>query len=157
MFSIKIEDKEMQTQLAKLKAKSPKALEKALIVGGLSLLRWSADGSPNSDSKPPISTGFLRGSGSAFVGNKYIGMVEGYDNSLANRSHNEESTTITLGFNAEYATDMHENYPANPKNAPHSMNDPGSGGKWLENHIAKDKEDLMKVITHTFGKELGTL
>ena len=76
---------------------------------------------------------------------------------IANKSYNGQPTTLTAGWNTPYATRMHENYPADPKDAPHSKNDPGAGGKWLENHIDADKKDLMKVIAHTFGKELGTL
>lgn len=157
MFEFTMDTSDMDKKLAEFQKLYPKALREAMEESALEFLRWANNGSANSNSKPPILTGALRGSSSAFVGSKFVGAMEGYSNKDASKSHNDSPLNITWAWNKDYATDMHENYPTNPKNAPHSKNDPGSGGKWAEDHLSADKEDLMKIIAHKVGKKAGTL
>lgn len=134
----------------KLKKQSPEAFKQALKIGALEILRWSANGSENDSSKPPIADGLLRGSGSAFVGSEFVGVVSGQNNKEANKSFTKDDPNqITLGYNVKYAAAMHErdDYTANID----------GGRKWLENHINNDKEALYDTIKNQFKKELGKI
>lgn len=135
--------------LKKLKLQSPGAFQKSMEIGALTFLEWSANGtSPNDSSRPPIHDGFLRGSGSAFVGSKFVGVVEGQDNREATRQYSGKDNEMTVGYNADYAEAMHEkNYSAKKDGE----------RKWLENHINNDKESLYDTITNQFKKELGKI
>ena len=136
----------LSDNLKKLQRKSPAAFHQSMKVGGLQFLEWSANGSVNDNSKPPIDEGFLRGSGSAFVGSDFVGVVKDADNREANRNYSGEANQLTIGYNTNYAAAMHEkNYIARKD----------GGNKWLENHIMNDKEALYKTIAIQFEKELA--
>jgi len=153
MFSMKLDTSEMERKLKELEKKSPEALRKALEIAAIQFLTWSANGSSKESRKPPIRRGFLRGSGSAFVGSKLVGLVRGHDNKEANRSYSDNPLNVTWGYNSEYATKMHE---TNYKPGPFSAQDGDAGNKWLERHLSADRELFMKVVAIEFSKELGT-
>lgn len=137
----------LSDNLKKLQRKSPDAFHQAMKVGGLQFLEWSSNGSVNDSSRPPIREGFLRGSGSAFVGSELVGITDG-DNRDANRSYNsQDKNQLTVGYNSVYARKMHED--------PDYEVQKDGDKKWLENHIMNDKEALYKAIEIQFEKELA--
>jgi hypothetical protein len=154
MFDFELDTSDMERRLLEFEKQSPKALREALEVAGLSFLDWANNGSTKESRKPPILQGFLRGSSSAFVGGKLIGVYEGEDNKDANRSHSDSPLNVTWGWNADYATKMHEE-EYNP--GPISQQDGDAGNKWLEKHLLADKEDWMALVALEFGRRLGTL
>lgn len=153
MFSLSINAKQMERRLSKLALDSPKEFEKALEKASLQFLTWCNNGSTKETRKPPIAKGFLRGSSSAFVGNKLVGVFQGQDNSMANKSHSAPTGQATFGWNAEYATKMHETEYALGSV---SEQDGDAGNKWLEKHLQADKEDFMALITKFVKEGLKT-
>lgn len=135
---------EVPANLKKFMRNSPIAFNKAMKVGVLQFLEWSANGSVNDSSRPPIHEGFLRGSGSGFVGSEFVGMTEG-NNRDVNRSLSGDASMMTIGYNSDYAESMHEkNYTARKDGE----------RKWLENHIMSDKNALYETIGIQVKKEL---
>lgn len=153
MFKLGTNFKEVERNIKKLARKSPAAFEKAMAIAGLTFLDWANNGSSRESRKPPIKWGFLRGSSSVFLGNKLLGAYEQEDNREANRSHSEKPFTLTWGWNAEYATNMHE---TDYQPGEHSERDGDAGNKWLEKHIRADRDALMEMTAKTVKKELGT-
>jgi hypothetical protein len=151
MFSMTIDDKQMQRRLQKLYRESPKDFIFALEVAGLQFLTWANNGSTKESRKPPIRRGFLRGSGSVFVGGKLVGLAPG-NNREANTSHSAQATTVTFGWNAAYAAKMHE---GEYNLGPYSQQDGDAGNKWLELHLKADKENFMALVTKEFRKRTG--
>jgi hypothetical protein len=100
---------------------------------GLQAINWVVSGSPNSSKTPPVLTGLLRGSGSAFVGSKFVGATPKFNGEgNPNKSFSEQKGIITVGFNTPYAHRWHENkfIPG-----PVSQRGPGDvGDKYLEDH-----------------------
>ena len=86
MFSLSLDMKSMEKQLKKLERESPVALEKSMEKAGIQFLNWVNNGSPKESRMPPIRMGFLKGSSSAFLGGKLLGVFQGEDNSEANKS-----------------------------------------------------------------------
>ncbi|MEJ2248040.1 MAG: hypothetical protein P8Y70_00085 [Candidatus Lokiarchaeota archaeon] len=144
--------------IEKLQAKSPEAFRKAQTKAAIQFLNWCNNGSDKESAKPPIRWGVLRGSSSGFVGNNF---VQSYPQSIkpgaderptpAN-SYNGKDKVITVCWNTEYATKMHETRYNLGK---YSAQDGNAGPKWLEKHLKRDREDLMKMIGMEFKKETG--
>lgn len=153
MFDMKLDTSDMERRLKVLIDKSPAAWRKAKEIGAIQFLTWANNGSANESRKPPIATGFLRGSSSAFVGGKLVGVNQQENNQEANRDHSEKEGVITWGWNADYATRMHE---TEYNLGEHSQRDGDSGNKWLEKHLKADRFNLMKVLSIEFKKEVGT-
>jgi hypothetical protein len=108
---------------------------------GLQLINWVVNGSGNSSRVPPVLTGLLRGSGSAFVGSKYIGATPQFNGEgEPNKSLSEKEGIVTVGFNTPYAHRWHEN-EFNP--GPFSQQSGDVGYKYLEDHLKADKDDLI--------------
>lgn len=128
-----------------------KISEKAKIKMGLQLINWIANGSPNVDVTPPILTGRLRGSGSAFVDSKVIGTTDN-GNGTPNMSHTTRKNEIAIGFNTPYAARWHEN-PFVP--GPISEQSGNVGNKYISIHLEKDGKDLMKMYSLLMKKGLG--
>lgn len=115
---------------------------------GLQLINWIVNGSSKESRVPPILTGLLRGSGSVFVGSKFIGAtpkVNGKGN--PNQSHSEKENIVTVGFNTGYARKMHElkrkMHELNWRPGPKSQQSGDVGNKYIEKHLNSDKEALM--------------
>lgn len=154
-FSINMDDSEVRARLRELANKSHKALVNAEKKAALQFLDWANNGSPNESVKPPIKTGFLRGSASAFVGSVLVGVFENGNTTGAARSNSSPEFDVTWNWNASYATKMHENEDWEPGEA--SQRDGDVGPHWATKHLEADKAALMQMITLEFGKEVGTL
>ena len=144
----------------------PKAREKGLISFGLQLINNTVNGSPNEAVRPPIRDGRLRGSGTVFVGSKKVGdtTFAGKGGTPAQSYNERDKNIITVGFNTEYAANMHENLqpygkqfvPGGkiPKRTAANVAD--VGGKFLERHLKADKDELAKLYADKYRKEAGT-
>jgi hypothetical protein len=150
---------QMHTYLKPLKMlqiKSPMAFRQAMEKAMIQFLTWCNTGSMNETRKPPIRFGVLRGSSSAFVGNKlvktYQQAVTGNERPTPATSCSAKDLVGTVVYNTEYATRMHE---SKYKPGPYSAQDGDAGNKWLEKHLDKDRNDLMKVIGMEFKKQTG--
>lgn len=128
------------------------ANEYALEKTAIDMLNWFNNGSPNEPATPPIRHGVLRGSSSAFVGNKLVGVNPekitpgGNEKQTPNKSvSGSNAQRIRLGWNTDYATRMHEEtYNLGPISAATGT----SGPKWAEKHINADGA----LIAETIGK-----
>lgn len=134
--------------------------------GAIQFLTWANVGSTGSPKKPPIKFGVLRGSSSAFVGNKLVSIQpqdisseaeEGPSplRSITGAGIKVDDTTATFVWNTDYATLMHE-----WKVPPHhwgeaTLRDYDAGDKWLEEHLKADKDALMRMVAIEFKTELG--
>jgi len=97
----------------------------------------------------PLKEGWLRGSGSIFVQNKFEGTsagIGGGKTKFANTDHGEMISlgkyVGVVGFNAPYAAKMHEGID-------YQFTDPSSGAKYLESKIVRKKELYIKDIADT--------
>jgi hypothetical protein len=144
--------------LKHLQKKSPIAFQKALEKAAIQFLTWANTGSVNESRTPPIRWGVLRGSSSAFVGNKLvktfpINIKPGAPESPSPASsHTAPAFTITWVWNTDYATKMHEWTGGWGKFTLQAGN---AGNKWLEKHIQADREALIRMIGLEFKKETG--
>lgn len=146
--------------LKKLQRQSPKFFTKAMEKGAIQLLNWCNNGSMKESRKPPIRWGVLRGSSSAFVGNKLVlifpqQIISGSKEKIT-PAHSGAVTglVITVVWNTDYAMKMHEwGQKANQKWGEFTERDMDAGNKWIEKHLKNDRDDLMKVIGEEFGKE----
>lgn len=143
----------------------PMAREKGLIAFGLQLINNSVNGSPNESVRAPIRDGRLRGSGTVFVGSKKVGdttfMGKGGTPATSYTERNPNITTV--GFNTEYAANMHENIkPYGKQFTPggHGGRSPSYvadvAGKFLERHLKSDRKELTKLFADTYRKFAGT-
>ena len=134
--------------IAKFKAEYPKVKEKALISAGAQLLNWIANGSPKNSTVPPLLTGVLRGSGSLFVGSKFITATPDlYGNGDPNTSHAGKKDTITIGYQTDYAKRLHETSWTPGEKSERSGD---VGNKWIRKHLASDKDLLFAFIAKIY-------
>jgi hypothetical protein len=107
------------------------------------LLTWANTGSPNEKTVPPIKEGFLRGSGSVFVGSEFVLSDSKYNNNFINKSNNDNNkNVITIGYNVPYAAKMHEHLGEWGEQSKKAGN---VGNKFLEKHIKNDCKDVVKL------------
>jgi len=145
--------------LKKMIKKDPDNWKKAAKIGAIQFLTWANTGSSKDPSKPPIRFGVLRGSSSAFVGNELVSVFQqdikpgGKERPTPNKQHTAPVSTITWGWNTAYAAKMHE-WKGNW--GPFTTQDGSAGAKWIEKHIASDKDTLFKVIAIEYKKVAGT-
>jgi len=151
--------------LEKLQYSEKTANEKACIKVALQLLNYCAVGSPNEPTMPPILTGYLRGSGSVFVNNKFISAtpkVNGKGEPLRSFSplFSKGHTVISIIYNTPYAARWHESYGWTPGGKTPSIakqNNPNItrnvGNKWVTKHLNADSKDLMYLYQVTMNKE----
>jgi hypothetical protein len=120
---------------------------------GIQLINNVANGSPKESSVPPILFGLLRGSGSVFLGSKFVyetPKVDGQGN--PNKSHSEKDGVVTIGFDTAYAARMHEtDWEPGPKSK-HSGN---VSNKFVEKHLRADKEELLRFYALLVKKGTG--
>jgi len=145
--------------LKRLQRQSPKIFQKAMEVAAIQFLTWANAGSKLEKRTPPIRWGVLRGSSSAFVGNKLvttfpINIKSGAPEKPTPATSHAAITAliITWAWNTDYAAKMHEWKGGWGKFTIQAGN---AGNKWLEKHLQKDRNDLMKVIGMEFKKEVG--
>ena len=151
--------------LQQLQYSEKTANEKACIKVALQLLNYCAVGSPNEPVMPPILTGYLRGSGSVFVNNKFISAtpkVNGKGDPLRSFSplFSKGHTVISIIYNTEYAARWHESSgwtPGGKIPSTAKQNNPSItinvGNKWVEKHLYADGKDLMYLYQVTMNKE----
>ena len=58
--------------------------------------------------------------------------------------------SATAGYNINYAAKLHEMTPSQDARTNWTL--PGSGAKWLEKSLSKNKEDAIKVIVKHINK-----
>lgn len=134
-FSFTFDTAGMLTQLSKLKAKRVEDIEFALAQVAIQMLTWMNTGSPNEPLKPPIRFGTLRGSGSAFVGKKLIGVAPPEGEATPATSYAGPEGTITIIYNTSYAAKMHEWQGGW---GPYTTQDGNAGAHWIIRHLAAD-------------------
>jgi hypothetical protein len=126
---------------------------KARALLGLSLLMNVLQGSANESGVPPILTGALRGSGSYFVGSKFIGDSKAqYTEGTPSTSYDGKKGDITIGFNTAYAARWHENlFTPGGKHPKAGGTFSGSGKladvtwKYIEKHLKADGKTLLET------------
>jgi hypothetical protein len=126
----------------------PKVREEALTKGGLQMINWIVNGSPRESVVPPVLTGALRGSGSVFVGGKFITATpdeSGEGTPL--KSYSAKPNTITWIFNTAYATRLHERKWTPGEVSQQSGN---VGNKFIRKHLKADKELLLEFIAKIY-------
>lgn len=142
--------------LRRLQQKSPKAFRIAMERAAVQFLTWANTGSAKESRKPPIRWGVLRGSSSAFVGDKLVSRfqqeVRGGKTPTPATSHNAPDTKMTFVWNTDYAKKMHEHKGGW---GPFTEQDADAGNQWLLKHLKADRNDLMKMIGIEFKKETG--
>ena len=148
-----------QNFFKKIKMEQPGgADETARIKVGLQLLNWVLNGSSKVSVVPPVKDGILRGSGSVFVGGKFVGDTKGqYPGGTPNKSFNGPKDAITIGFNTAYAAKMHERLsPAgNLKLGPVSLQSGDVGGKFIQAHLAGDGKAAIALYALLLKKGTG--
>lgn len=123
---------------------------RALTKAGLQGLNWMVNGSPKLSLVPPVLTGALRGSGSVFVGNKFITATpDKSGEGTPATSHNAKPNVITWGFNTAYAARIHE---SNWNPGAVSQTAGNVGNKWIRKHLKADKELLFEFIAKEYRK-----
>lgn len=139
---------------------------KACKAVAVQLLNFCAVGSPNEPVMPPIETGYLRGSGSAFVNNQFISAtpkVNGKGDPLRSFSplFAKYHTVISIIYNTPYAARWHESSgwtPGGKIPSKAKQNNPSItinvGNKWLEKHLNSDSKDLMYLYGEFLKKRL---
>lgn len=145
--------------LKRLQRQSPQKFQKAMEKGAIQFLTWANTGSKLEKRTPPIRWGVLRGSSSAFVGNKLVTTFQQTIKSGAPEKPTPATShaaitalIITWAWNTNYATKMHEWTGGWGKFTLQAGN---AGNKWLEKHLQRDRNDLIKVIGMEFKKETG--
>jgi hypothetical protein len=141
--------------LKKLMKQYPKVAAKALEKPAIQMLTWMNTGSPRESRTPPIKTGALRGSGSAFIGHKLVKTTPstGGDSSPA-RSSEATDETVHWVFNTDYAAKMHE-YDGAGGTVTQQAKD--AGGKWMEKHVRADRAAFAQMFAGEFNKALNKL
>ena len=142
--------------LQRLAKQSPKHFRKGMQVAGIQFLTWANMGSKNTSKKPPIRFGILRGSSSVFLGNKLIETFKPPNvtgEATPNDIYSGADMVLTFGWNTNYAAKMHE-WKGNW--GKFTLQDSDAGDKWIEDHLDKDRNDLMNVVAKTYKKEAST-
>jgi hypothetical protein len=128
---------------------------------GSNLINWIVNGSSRSSVVPPIKTGILRGSGSVFVGKKFIGVTEDLSGrGTPNREHSGKRNEVTVGFNTAYAAIMHENlapagtYQPQPLKGKDSPN-ADIQGQFITAHLQADGKASIAFYAKLLKKVLG--
>ena len=131
---------------------------KAKAIVGLQLLNNVVNGSEFASVVPPIDTGHLRGSGSVFVGGKFIGDSQGdYPAGEPNRNYSDKDEVITIGFDTPYATRMHEGEWTPRYNNANPDKSANVGNKFLERHLDAEKNQLAELYAEIVNKETSKL
>ena len=144
--------------LKRLQRKSPEIFRKAMEKGAIQFLTGANTGTKMESKTPPIRWGVLRGSSSAFVGNKLVTIFAiniksgALEAPTPARSHSALDLVITWVWNTDYAKKMHEWMGGWGKFTIQAGN---AGNKWLEKHLRRDRDALMDVIRIQFKKETG--
>jgi hypothetical protein len=134
----------MLAKLEAVKKARDEDLRFAMAQVAVQMMTWMNTGSPAEPLKPPIRFGTLRGSASAFVGSRLIGVApnEGGEPTPAT-AYSANANIITIVYNTAYAAKMHE---WKGGWGPYTRQDGSAGAKWIERHIAADAPLAMEGI-----------
>jgi hypothetical protein len=140
--------------IPKVKKVSDKTFVKSQMKAAIQMLDWMSSGSKGSTKAPPIRTGILASSGSAFYKNKNIAISEDISGGLGTPNKSFNAKNITWGFNTSYATRMHEDKTLKP--GPFSERNPNRhpGNQWMLEHLKNDKDNYAKTIALFMRKDL---
>jgi len=134
--------------------------EKAKMKVALQILNNVINGSRKESVVPPIQTGTLRGSGSAFIGSRKIGDTKGdYPEGTPAETYGGKKGEVIIGFNTAYAAKLHEKNwtPGGVRPSKQAARNPGMledvGNKFVEKHLRADKDDLLKFYAAMIKKE----
>lgn len=122
-----------------------RAEKNALKKGGLQLINWMINGSPQNARVLPVLTGTLRGSGSVFQGSELIDTT-GW---AANTTHTDKENVTTIGFNTPYAAWLHE---AEWNPGPISRQSGNTGNKYVEYHLDTDGKRWLIFVAKMINK-----
>lgn len=102
---------------------------------------------------PPIFTGRLRGSGSAFVAGKAVAdTTDKYSAGTPYKGSVQQNIQdVVIFYNTEYAARWHEN-PFNP--GPISSMAGDTGTKFVESHLKTDGKEILKLYADLMDKEV---
>lgn len=148
--------------LRKMLRANDQLFAKALERPAIQMLTWMNVGSVREPRTPPLKTGTLKGSGSAFVGSKLVGTTPntseagsgGGKPTPATASNAPTPTTVHWVYNTDYAAKMHE-WPR-----AYSALSQAAGAvdnKWMEAHIRADREAFAEFVAKDYGKGLDKL
>lgn len=138
-FSLVKTRSDMSTQLKLIQKQKEQVKEQALAKAGLAIIEDIVNVRP----KPPIDTGFLRGSWGVFVGSTKI---ESGPNGP--ESHAGKRGELTAGLSTPYAARLHELPKFKTHKKPEINQD--SGPKFVEEKLARFKEEYMRIIADDF-------
>ena len=119
---------------------------------GLQLLNYTVNGSPREPVVWPIKYGVLRGSGSVFVGNEFVGDSKEGGEGTPNKSYSASFDTVTVGFNTAYAKRIHE---TDWKPGLVSERSGDVGNKVVEKHLQADGKTLTKLYAEFVKGSMG--
>ena len=126
------------------------AIERGMGVAMLSMLGDCVMETPT----VPLKEGWLRGSGSIFVQNKFISTSETMPTAKMKYALTsfvegipEKQVEGVIGFNAPYAAKMHEGIDFH-------FTEPSSGAKYLETKMHRNKNRYVEIIADEVKKDL---
>jgi len=125
--------------------------KKALGAMGLQMINNIVNGSPKEPVVPPKLMGFLRASGSVFVGSDLVGDTNSGGAGKPNKGHSDKENVVTVGFDAPYTARMHEN-TWTP--GPVSKQSGNVGNKFIEKHLVADGEECTELYAAIHKKEM---
>lgn len=129
-----------------LKQSFPENLERALGVAMLSLMNDCINEVPT----VPLKEGWLRGSVSVFVNNKFSGNKDNGKTDYMNKDHNgaipKDSFVGVIGFNAPYAARLHEGIGF-------KFTEPSSGAKYLESKLLANRERYLRIVAECLEED----
>ncbi len=131
--------------VGRIKNVSAEAFKSGQLKAAIQMLDWMSSGSMGSQAAPPIRTGVLASSGSAFYKKQNIGVSPDIAGGKGTPNKSFNSRNITWGFDTDYAKKLHEE-KLNP--GPLSKRNPNRqpGNQWLTEHLQKDKDNYMKLV-----------
>lgn len=137
--------------LKALQRRSPAMFAKALERPAIQMLTWMNTGSPRESRTPPIRTGVLRGSGTAFVGGKLVATTPsaGGTPTPAGTSGAPTPLTVHWTYNTDYASKMHER-PEGSSWGAFTEQAQDAGSKWMEKHVIADREAFAAFVAKEF-------
>ena len=135
---------------------APEAFRKAVTEVALTVMNDAVEDIP----KPPIDTGHLRGSGSAFVDDHLVGTTlntTGVGSPANAHTEPKEAHHIiaVVGFNTPYAARWHEVEPPNwhlKRTTP--FRDAESGTKYLEKKLSTNAQKYGNILAATIKANL---
>jgi len=151
MFDAEIDVSEFKAGFSNYLKKFSSQDKKAMATVGLLFINNVSNGIGDTNAAPPILTGRLRGSGSAFVEGVYAGSTFKLfrAGTPATSGADKEKGVVMIVFNTPYATRWHEN-PFNP--GPVSLQYGNASTKYVEKHLESDAELIAKQYAE-FQKE----